>query len=436
MSECQIRLISIKHLILWKLYLKSEFAQYNAGIGSGTEGIKHTYVGVDAGANATYAAIDNSFFGTGAGYNNTSGDYNTFLGMAAGYRNTDGKSNTFVGMYTGVYNTTGNWNTFLGMKAGRDNTTGNSNTFVGTGAGHDNTVGKRNSFFGTNAGRTINGDDNTFIGVNAGFNSSTGSSNTVVGTEGGYSSAGSSNVFIGRKAGRNSRGSRNVFIGNEAGAYVGAYSSDPENDKLYIENGSHNAPLIKGDFADQTLAIYGRVGINGAVNQNDELYVNGSAFAIDGWLVPSDKRYKKDIQTIDSALDKVNALNGVTYSFKQETINNIDFSKQKGEKQIGVIAQELEEVLPELVRKDESGYYAVNYDGLVPVLVEAVKEQQDEITDLRTRLEKLESLLNDTVKTIVCQSMKILTVVRSYWTKTLRIHSVVTPQLSTNYLTG
>ena len=52
---------------------------------------------------------------------------------------------------------------------------------------------------------------------------------------------------------------------------------------------------------------------------------------------------------------------------------------------IGVIAQEIEEVLPEVVQTRESGYKAVNYDKIVPLLIEAIKEQQKQINDLRDK---------------------------------------------------
>ena len=240
------------------------------------------------------------------------------------------------------------------------------------------------------AGYQNNNTNNTFSGYQAGYFNAGGHANTFLGKFAGRGNkSGHYNVCIGADTGpgANSTGSYNVFLGYKAGW------GETGSNKLYIT--SNASTLIKGDFAAGTLNLYANVGIGGTTSSSYKLHVGGSAYSTGNWT-SSDRRYKKDIQTIDSALDKVNALNGVTYSFKPETINDIDFSKQKGEKQIGFVAQELEEVLPELVRKDEAGYYAVNYDGLVPVLVEAVKEQQDEITDLRTRLEKLEALLNDT----------------------------------------
>lgn len=127
--------------------------------------------------------------------------------------------------------------------------------------------------------------------------------------------------------------------------------------------------------------------------------VNGDLCAL-SITVSSDKRYKKDIKSITNALDKINAIDGVSYKFRQEKINGRDFSDAKGKNHLGFIAQDLERIFPELVRQDENGYYSVNYDGLIPVLVEGMKEQQEviteqetEIDDLKSRMNKLEALL-------------------------------------------
>ena len=129
--------------------------------------------------------------------------------------------------------------------------------------------------------------------------------------------------------------------------------------------------------------------------------VNGDLCAL-SVTVSSDKRYKKNIKEITNALDKINAIDGVSYQFRQEKINGRDFSDAKGKNHLGFIAQDLERIFPELVRQDENGYYSVNYDGLIPVLVEGMKEQQEviveqetEIQDLQSRMEKLEALINN-----------------------------------------
>ena len=85
-------------------------------------------------------------------------------------------------------------------------------------------------------------------------------------------------------------------------------------------------------------------------------------------------------------------IRGTSYWWKDQTVSE--------KLQLGFIAQELEEVLPNLVHTDENGYKAVNYIGLIPVMTEAIKEQNDkidaqdkEIEKLKNRLKKIEALL-------------------------------------------
>ena len=90
--------------------------------------------------------------------------------------------------------------------------------------------------------------------------------------------------------------------------------------------------------------------------------------------ITSDARTKKDVNTIDNALDKVNNLRGV------------EFTRIADEKRsIGVIAQELEAILPELVATDNEGMKSVNYSQITGVLIEAIKELFKEIEILKNK---------------------------------------------------
>lgn len=100
------------------------------------------------------------------------------------------------------------------------------------------------------------------------------------------------------------------------------------------------------------------------------------------WTNTSDIRLKKNISTITSGLDKVLKLRGVNYTWKNDGTNK---------KNIGFIAQEIMEVLPEVVNKNNEGYYTVNESSVNAVLVEAVKELKAENDDLKARLERLEA---------------------------------------------
>lgn len=94
----------------------------------------------------------------------------------------------------------------------------------------------------------------------------------------------------------------------------------------------------------------------------------------------SDERLKEDVQTLDGALDKVKAMRGVSYTKKED-----------GSKSVGVIAQEMLEVLPELVRKDKDDMYSVAYGNITAVLIEAMKEQQKQIEELKAQLDGITS---------------------------------------------
>ena len=89
---------------------------------------------------------------------------------------------------------------------------------------------------------------------------------------------------------------------------------------------------------------------------------------------------------MEGALGKIQQLDGVSYQFNQQDFQERGFSEKQ---QLGLIAQNLEEVYPELVKTYDDGYKAVNYDGLIPVLIEGLKEQQQEITTLEDSNEGL-----------------------------------------------
>jgi len=91
----------------------------------------------------------------------------------------------------------------------------------------------------------------------------------------------------------------------------------------------------------------------------------------------SDQRLKEDIKTLNNAVDIVNSLRGVAYI-------------KGGKAELGLIAQEVEQVIPQVVGEDMSGYKTIAYGNMVGLLVEAIKEQQKTIKELTTRLENLE----------------------------------------------
>jgi hypothetical protein len=109
---------------------------------------------------------------------------------------------------------------------------------------------------------------------------------------------------------------------------------------------------------------------------------NGNATLAGVLTQNSDETLKKNIEPIANASHLLQQLHGYRYQWKDE---NAD-----AEKQLGLLAQEVQKVLPELVKQNDNGKLGVNYSGLIPVLLEALKEQQAAIVDLKKRLDLME----------------------------------------------
>ncbi len=320
-----------------------------------------------------FSSSSNLFMGDNAGQSNTTGNFNIFTGNSTGQSNTTGSFNIFTGSNVGRDNTTGTNNVFTGTATGRKNTTGSDNTFTGTLAGTSNTIGNYNVFNGYNAGAfNTTGSNNTFSGYKVGIFNTTGSNNTFIGEEAGF---------------LNQTGSGNVFLGSHAGHF------ETGSNKLYIENSSSTSPLIYGEFDNNYLAINGHLDVNstsifnGIVDAMNDLNVSG-AFNVAGiatgsgpWNNSSDRRLKTNIQTVPNALEKVLKLRGVTYDWKD--------GREKGTR-LGFIAQEVDEVLPQVI--DKSGeFYTMQYAPLTAVLVEAIQEQQEQIEQQEKLIQQLQT---------------------------------------------
>lgn len=135
--------------------------------------------------------------------------------------------------------------------------------------------------------------------------------------------------------------------------------------------------------------IGGNVGIGAMppLATTYKLYVSWNTYTT--WTYwSSDKRWKKNINTFTWALDKIEKLRWVTFDWRRDEYKNMNFDTGS---QIWFIAQEVEKVLPELVKTDTNWYKAVSYDKFSAVLLEAVKEQQKEIEELKSKIERLEN---------------------------------------------
>jgi hypothetical protein len=99
----------------------------------------------------------------------------------------------------------------------------------------------------------------------------------------------------------------------------------------------------------------------------------------------SDRRLKTNILNIPNALEKVSKLNGVTFDWKEFEANKDKAIHANEGSDVGVIAQEIEAIFPDLVETRDNGYKAVKYDKLVAVLIEAVKELKLEVEELKNK---------------------------------------------------
>ena len=169
------------------------------------------------------------------------------------------------------------------------------------------------------------------------------------------------------------------------------------NDTTNMTNTPNDPILIVGNGISHTdrknaLTVLqnSNVGIN-MVNPQQKLDIAGGNGRVESgydWLTNSDLRYKKNITTLEDALEKVMNLRGVRFDIN----NDSDTDSELG-KHIGFIAQELETVVPEVVVTGVDGYKSVAYDKLTAVLAEAIKEQQQQIESQHKEIEELKELV-------------------------------------------
>lgn len=138
-------------------------------------------------------------------------------------------------------------------------------------------------------------------------------------------------------------------------------------------------------IAPITFERTGLVGI-GTATPTESLHVVGNILA-SGTITPSDLRYKTDVKTLESALNNVLNMRGVSYQMKKECKD-----KGFGEGiQIGVIAQEVEKIYPQLINTSKDGYKGVDYSKFTPILIQAIKEQQAIIESQKEKINVLET---------------------------------------------
>ncbi len=119
--------------------------------------------------------------------------------------------------------------------------------------------------------------------------------------------------------------------------------------------------------------------VNGTIRANTTLY-------------SSDKRFKRNIESIENPIRKIKQIEGVSYRFiKEDNASEKDNEQSDKNKNFGFIAQDFQIIYPELVYEDSLGYLSIDYVSMIPVLIEAIKEQQKTIENLTAQIETIEN---------------------------------------------
>lgn len=334
---------------------------------------------------------------------------------------------------------------------GSDLTISNGNTItLPAGSGGGNTLDGAYDQGGPGLGRTIttdagavqiinSGSNTTGLDVSSAVTNSTGvlSTHSGIGVAFRAESTNPSNSFSAIQANTNSSVAVNsAILGNNAGAGYGVTGQIPNTATgeagVYGNNlrttggygvlgigyngtvGQSNYPAGFGIYGSNSgvtglsIGTYG-IGFNGVYGQTTDVIngwsgyftqdigVDGAGYAVGGWITASDKRLKSDIVPIESPLEKLKMIHGRYYTIESKSKPYNSELLITTRKQYGVIAQDVEKVFPEMVSEkaifnnagDDTLYKTVNYDQLIPVLIEAVKELNLKVEELQKEVDEL-----------------------------------------------
>ena len=163
----------------------------------------------------------------------------------------------------------------------------------------------------------------------------------------------------------------NTIASDFASLVIGQYNSSGSSATSAGSFSTSNTAFVIGNGTNSSNKSDAfKVMFNGDATVSNDLTVSGDV------VISSDARLKSNIVSLGSTLPKLLQIDGKSY-------------EMKGKQKIGVLAQEIQEVFPELVSEDDNEMLAVNYQGLVPVLINALKEQEDKISRLENLVEQL-----------------------------------------------
>jgi hypothetical protein len=223
-------------------------------------------------------------------------------------------------------------------------------------------------------------------GVSYASITSTGLNSTAIGattpSTGAFTTLSATGMFTSTVAGEGVRMRAN-------GAYISFYNTAGSTRNGYIQGNDSAGLTIAGETGNVTINAGG--GTVGAFTSTG-LAVTGAVTATGNITAyySSDSRLKENIVPIQNALVKIDQITGVNFDWTQDYINRNGGTDSMflRKNTIGVIAQEIEKVLPEAVADRPDGFKAVRYELIVPLLIQAIKEQQVQINDLNSKLNK------------------------------------------------
>ncbi|MFZ4057850.1 MAG: tail fiber domain-containing protein, partial [Ferruginibacter sp.] len=384
----------------------------------------------------------NTALGVNALKANVGGGYNTALGFAALSTNNLGSNNTAIGISALNLNSTGSKNVAVGESA-LYSTNGTNNVAIGWNAGALLSSGSNNIFIGydvqpnfSTAGSNQLNIGNWIRGYNGNIGIGVAVPTVKLDVQGNIKATAiqltGGNVSFGYMLTSDGYGNAtwtappatvnnywtfsggNIF--NNTGINVGIGQSNPsapldvngrtKTSSLQVTGGANNGYILSSDNSGNaswtdpaqigkwttgmfnTNDIYssniGNVGI-GTTSPNQKLEVSGNVQA-NNFFQFSDARFKQNVRSIDNALANIEKLNGKRYEFNQAAFEDHHFDATT---QLGLIAQDLEKVYPELVTTDKNGFKSVNYIGLIPVLIEGMKAQQEMIRQQQKQIDAL-----------------------------------------------
>tara|TARA_B100002019_G_C21261127_1_gene596770 strand:- start:635 stop:2671 length:2037 start_codon:yes stop_codon:yes gene_type:complete len=355
----------------------------------GSDSEYNTTLGENAGDSFTGTALYNTLIGQDAGTAITTADTNTAVGAYAlatattasmscafGYaalRNTNAWYNNAFGKDALENCTTGSSNNAFGYLAMESHTTGSNNCAFGHEALMTNTTSWSNSAFGAHALRSNTGASNTAVGRNAMYTNTSGYQNTAVGRDSFYkNTSGINNNALGFRAlYNNTTGNDNVAIGRDAGYFNTTGSG---NISIGICNSSGTYAPVFGLSTSNNRVVMGSTAVTNA-------YVQVA------WTVVSDARDKMNFGTVPHGLEFIKQLNPVSFQFRFTR----DSDTPNGPVRYGFKAQDILALEGEdnavIIDNDDPDKLRYNGEALVPVLVNAIKEQQVIIDALLARLD-------------------------------------------------